>query len=121
MCGHADPDFYFEVNEMKAKATALLLVLVLTMAVLAGCASDVFGDWVDASGNVFSFSTGTVSATPFGSECPYVASKGVISVQVENPLFGGTMVLDGTYEKKGDVLTLSFGQADALNFVLTRY
>ena len=106
---------------MKAKAVALLLVLVLAMSVLAGCASDVFGDWVDGKGNVFSFSTGTVTATPLGADCPYVASKGVISIQVENPIFGGSMVLDGTYTKKGDVLTISLGQAEALNFTLTRY
>lgn len=107
---------------MKGKAIALLLILTISALFWAGCAADVFGEWVDAEGNVFNFDTGTVTATKyFGTDCRYVTKDGTIAVEVENPIFGGTMVMEGTYEIKGNTLTISFGEADSLNLTLTRY
>ena len=104
---------------MSKKIVVITVLTALLICLLTACAPDVYGDWVDDKGTVFSF--GTNKVTFDGEECPYVAKDGVIQIQFTTDVFGSetSFVMDGTYAIKGNKMTLTIGKSTVYD--LTRY
>ena len=104
---------------MKIRTIALVCMLALVAAFATGCASDVYGDWVDADGIVYRFGTNSVNID--GEDYYYIAKDGQIQIQFTTDLFGGesSFVMEGTYEKHGNNLIIALGQSTVWD--LTRY